>query len=127
MLTLGPATKVYLAAGPTDLRAGFDRLSILAQAVLDQNATSGHVFVFCNAQRTRIKILFWDGTGLWLLTKRLERGRYAWPAPADPSAPAAEGTGKSPRRLTLAHSELTLLLSGIDLAKTQKRDWWRRE
>ena len=68
MLTLGPATKVYLAAGPTDLRAGFDRLSILAQAVLDQNATSGHVFVFCNGQRTRIKILFWDGTGLWLLT-----------------------------------------------------------
>ena len=127
MLTPGPATKVYLAAGPTDLRAGFDRLGVLVQAVLDQSATSGHLFVFCNAQRSRIKILFWDGTGLWLLTKRLERGRFAWPAPAAPVDPAAEGAGKSPRRLTLAHSELTLLLSGIDLAKTQKRDWWRRE
>lgn len=121
MLTPGPATKVYLAAGPTDLRAGFDRLCVLVQALLDQSATSGHLFVFCNAQRTRIKILFWDGNGLWLLTKRLERGRFAWPAPA------AESTGKTPRRLTLAHSELTLLLSGIDLTKTQHRNWWRRE
>ena len=121
MLTPGPATKVYLAAGPTDLRAGFERLSVLVQAVLDQSAASGHVFVFCNAQRTRIKILFWDGTGLWLLTKRLERGRYAWPAAA------VEAPASAPRRLTLPHSELLLLLSGIDMSKTQRREWWRRE
>lgn len=121
MLTPGPATKVYLAAGPTDLRAGFERLSVLVQAVLEQSATSGHLFVFCNARRTRIKVLFWDGTGLWLLTKQLQRGRFAWPAPA------ADGTGPGPRCLTLPHSELTLLLSGIDLTKTQRRDWWRRE
>jgi len=121
MLTPGPATKVYLAAGSTDLRAGFERLCVLVQSVLEQSATSGHLFVFCNASRTRIKILCWDGSGLWLCTKRLERGRYAWPAVADGSAASA------PRRLTLPHSELTLLLSGIDLAKTQHRDWWRRE
>jgi transposase len=121
MLTPGPATKVYLAAGPTDLRAGFQRLSVLVQAVLNQSATSGHLFVFCNAQRPRVKILFWDGSGLWLLTKRLERGRFAWPACAP------QGAGAAPRSLTLPHSELTLLLSGIDLAKTQRRDWWRRE
>lgn len=120
MLSPGPATKVYLAAGATDLRAGFDRLSGLVQSVLEQSAVSGHLFVFCNATRTRIKILYWDGTGLWLLTKRLERGRYAWPAAA--AAPAS-----APRRLTLAHSELLLLLSGIDLAKTRRREWWRRE
>ena len=119
MLSLGPATKVYLAAGATDLRAGFERLSVLVQAVLEQSALSGHLFVFCNATRTRIKILYWDGTGLWLLTKRLERGRYAWPAAA------AETAAPAPRRLALAHSEL--LLSGIDLSKTQRRDWWRRE
>ncbi len=117
MLSIGPATKVYLAAGATDLRAGFDRLSVLVQSVLEQSAVSGHLFVFCNATRTRIKILYWDGSGLWLLTKRLERGRYAWPAAA----------ASAPRRLTLAHSELLLLLSGIDLAKTQRREWWRRE
>jgi transposase len=122
MLTPGPATKVYLAAGPTDLRAGFDKLCILVQSVLEQSAASGHLFVFCNAPRTRIKILFWDGTGLWLLTKRLERGRFAWPA-----AGAAQNAGAAPRRLCLAHSELTLLLSGIDLAQTKRRDWWRRE
>lgn len=68
MLSPGPATKVYLAAGATDLRAGFERLSVLVQAVLEQNALSGHLFVFCNATRTRVKILYWDGTGLWLLT-----------------------------------------------------------
>jgi transposase len=121
MLTPGPATKVYLAAGSTDLRAGFERLSVLVQAVLDECATSGHLFVFCNAQRTRIKILFWDGSGLWLLTKRLERGRFAWPVSG------AQGAETGGRRLTLPHSELTLLLSGIDLVKTQRRDWWRRE
>jgi len=120
MLSPGPATKVYLAAGATDLRAGFDRLSVLVQSVLEQSAVSGHLFVFCNAPRTRIKILYWDGSGLWLLTKRLERGRYAWPAAEEAPASAA-------RRLTLAHSELLLLLSGIDLAKTQRREWWRRE
>lgn len=121
MLTPGPATKVFLAAGPTDLRAGFDRLCALVQSILDQSATSGHLFVFCNAQRTRVKILFWDGSGLWLLTKRLERGRFVWPAAA------AERTGTAPRRLTLSHSELTLMLSGIDLAQTRRRNWWRRE
>ena len=57
MLTPGPATKVYLAAGPTDLRAGVDKLCVLVEALLDQSATSGHLFVFCNAQRSRIKIL----------------------------------------------------------------------
>lgn len=121
MLSPGPATKVYLAAGPTDLRAGFERLGVLVQSLLGQSATSGHLFVFCNAPRTRIKILYWDGSGLWLLTKRLERGRYAWPAVA------AQSPESAPRRLTLPHSELLLLLSGIDLVKTKRRDWWRRE
>jgi transposase len=82
MLTTSPATRVWLAAGATDLRAGFDRLCILAQSVLGQQASSGHLFVFCNAARTRVRILYFDGTGLWLLTKKLERGRFAWTAVA---------------------------------------------
>ena len=121
MLTTSPATRVWLAAGATDLRAGFDRLCILAEAVLGQQASSGHLFVFCNASRTRVRILYFDGTGLWLLTKRLERGRFAWPAAALDADPAV------PRRMTLSHSELLMLLSGIDLAGTTRRSWWRKE
>lgn len=127
MWSPGPATKVYLAAGATDLRAGFERLTVLVQAVLEQSALSGHLVVFCHATRTRIKILYWDGTGLWLLTKRLERGRYAWPAAPAGKEAKPEGAPSAPRRLTLPHNELLLLLSGIDLSKTQRRDWWRRE
>jgi transposase len=121
MLTTSPATRVWLAAGATDLRAGFDRLCILAESVLGQQASSGHLFVFCNASRTRVRILYFDGTGLWLLTKRLERGRFAWPAAARDADPAV------PRRMTLSHSELLMLLSGIDLAGTTRRSWWRKE
>ena len=121
MLTTSPATRVWLAAGATDLRAGFDRLCILAESVLGQQASSGHLFVFCNASRTRVRILYFDGTGLWLLTKRLERGRFAWPAAALDADPAV------PRRMTLSHSELLMLLSGIDLAGTTRRSWWRKE
>ena len=86
-----------------------------------QQASSGHLFVFCNASRTRVRILYFDGTGLWLLTKRLERGRFAWPAAALDADPAV------PRRMTLSHSELLMLLSGIDLAGTTRRSWWRKE
>ncbi len=121
MLTTSPATRVWLAAGATDLRAGFDRLCVLAESVLGQQASSGHLFVFCNASRTRVRILYFDGTGLWLLTKRLERGRFAWPAAALDADPAV------PRRMTLSHSELLMLLSGIDLAGTTRRSWWRKE
>jgi transposase len=66
MLTPGPLTKIYLAAGATDLRAGFEKLTILAQALFAQSPTCGHYFLFCNASRTRLKVLCWDGSGLWL-------------------------------------------------------------
>ena len=121
MLTTSPATKVWLAAGPTDLRAGFDRLCSLVEATLGQNATSGHLFVFCNAARSRIRILYFDGIGLWSLTKRLERGRFAWPVAAPDADPSV------PRRMALTHGELLMLLSGIDLAGTSRRNWSRRE
>lgn len=140
MLNPSLTTKIYLAAGATDLRAGFEKLTVLAQALFAQPAVSGHYFLFCNAARTRLKILCWDGSGLWLLTKRLERGRFAWPelqitAPTFASMlpPAHSGssvdsgppdTGTLPM-ITLNAAELTLLLSGIDLTCTQRRGWWR--
>lgn len=117
MFALSAATKVYLAAGATDLRKGFDGLYALVEGVLEQSPLSGHIFLFANATRTRLKVLFWDGSGLWICAKRLERGRYAWPA-------CAEGEG---RRVVMSQSELTLLLAGVDLERTQRRVWWRRE
>ena len=117
MFALSPATKVYLAAGPTDLRKGFDGLCALVESVLGEAPLSGHIFLFANATRTRLKVLVWDGSGLWICSKRLERGRYAWLA-------WIEGEG---RRVVMNQSELALLLSGVDLERTRRREWWRRE
>jgi transposase len=74
---------------------------------------SGHVFGFCNQQRNRLKLLYWDGSGLWVCAKRLEQGRFRWPT--------AEGIDK----IRLSQAELALLLEGIDLTHTQQRRWYR--
>lgn len=118
MLSLGPATKVHLLAGATDMRRGFEGLLALASGLLHEEPLSGHLFVFCNKQRTRLKALFWDGSGLWVCAKRLEKGRFSWPAPV------AEGAS---RKVLLTQAELTLLLAGIDLEATRRRNWYRVE
>ena len=79
MISPGPATRVFLALGATDMRKGFEGLAGLVRAQLGEEPLSGHLFVFSNAARTRVKILFWDGSGLWVCGKRLERGRFCWP------------------------------------------------
>jgi len=76
---------------------------------------SGHLFLFCNAQRNRLKVLVWDGTELWVCAKRLEKGRFTWPQCGD-----AQG------KVVLSHEELSLLLGGIDLAKTKHKRWYRK-
>jgi transposase len=116
MFAWGPATRIYLAAGATDMRKGFEGLFGLARDRLQVEPLSGHVFLFANAQRNRLKLLFWDGSGLWVCAKRLEKGRFGWPV-----APAGEA------RVTLTSEELALLLGGIDLAATRRRAWFRRE
>lgn len=114
MLTLGPTIKVYLARGATDMRKSFDSLSGAVGALLAQDPLSGHLFVFCNRRRNMVKILFWDGSGFWLLAKRLARGTFAWPEPADDR-----------RTIELRPDELSALLGGIDLERTTWRPWWR--
>jgi transposase len=114
MFGLGPATRVYLAAGATDMRKGFEGLYGMARDRLACDPLSGHVFVFANARRNRLKLLFWDGSGLWVCAKRLERGRFRWPE-------AAAGQVK----VTLGQEELALLLGGIDLTQTRRRGWYR--
>lgn len=78
MFGLGPATHIYLAAGATDMRKGFEGLYGLVRDRLQCEPLSGHVFLFANAQRNRLKLLFWDGSGLWVCAKRLEKGRFGW-------------------------------------------------
>jgi transposase len=75
---LSRSTRVFVREGVTDLRLGFEGLFGLVEQQLRQDPLSGHLFVFCNRQRTRIKVLTWDGSGLWLCTKRLEQGTFAW-------------------------------------------------
>lgn len=115
MFGWGLATKIYLAAGATDMRKGFEGLYGLVRDRLALEPLSGHVFLFSNAQRNRLKLLFWDGSGLWVCAKRLEKGRFRWPA-------AESGQSK----VVLSHEELTLLLGGIDLAGSRRRGWFRR-
>jgi transposase len=115
MFGWGPATRIYLAAGATDMRKGFEGLYGLVREKLLLDPLSGHVFLFSNAQRNRLKLLFWDGSGLWVCAKRLEKGRFRWP-------PATGGQA----RVVLSHEELALLLGGIDLAGSQRRGWYRR-
>jgi transposase len=115
MFGLGPATKVYLAVGATDLRKGFEGLYGLARDALGLDPLSGHLALFCNRQRNRLKILFWDGHGLWICAKRLERGRFSWPSAAGPSA-----------CITLSPEEFALLIGGIDLSQTRRKNWYRK-
>ena len=79
MLNYATATRVFVAIAPVDLRAGFNQLFALSRSVLQQDPLSGHWFVFTNRQRNRVKLLFWDGSGLWVCAKRLEKGRFSWP------------------------------------------------
>ena len=74
MIPLGAATRVYLAAGATDLRKSFEGLSGLVRHRLKEDPLSGHLFVFANRGRNRVKVLYWDGSGLWVCAKRLEQG-----------------------------------------------------
>ena len=114
MFGWGPATKIYLAAGATDMRKGFEGLYGLVRDRLALEPLSGHVFLFSNAQRNRLKLLFWDGSGLWVCAKRLEKGRFRWPS-------AESGQTK----MVLTPEELALLLGGIDLAGSRRRGWFR--
>ena len=116
MFGVSPATKIYLGAGPVDMRKGFDGLYGLVRDQLGQEPLSGHLFLFTNRDRTQIKALVWDGSGLWVCAKRLEKGRFRWPT--------VTGTERS---IVLQAAELAMLLNGLDLKQAQpRRGWYRR-
>lgn len=115
MFGLTTATRVFVAAGATDMRKGVDGLFGLVRDALGEDPLSGHLFLFANRARTRVKVLVFDGSGLWVCSKRLEKGRFAWPK-----------AGEEQTRIAMRAEELTLLLSGIDLAQAKPRKWFRR-
>jgi transposase len=117
MIPLGPATRIFLALEATDMRKSFEGLSSLARHQFKEDPLSGHLFVFTNRSRNRLKLLYWDGSGLWVCAKRLEKGRFFWPKPEVIPETCA---------LRILPEELTLLLSGIDLEKSRQRNWWRK-
>ena len=96
-----PGTRVWLVAGVTDMRRGFDGLSAQVQTTLSLNPFSGHLFVFRGRRGDRIKVLWWDGDGMCLYAKRLERGKFVWPR-------AESG------KVYLTPAQLSMLLEGID-------------
>ena len=115
MISVGPATRVFLAVGVTDMRKGYDGLHALVVRQLCEDPLSGHLFVFANRERTRLKILCWDGSGLWVCGKRLEKWRFTWPGPD-----AVDGKAR------LTGAEFAMLLGGIDLKRAKIKAWQRK-
>lgn len=110
MIPVPNHTKVWLAAGVTDMRKGFAGLSALTEKVLKQDTFGGHLFVFRGRRGDLIKIIWWDGQGAYLFSKRLERGRFVWP-------------GVSGGKLTISPAKQAMLLEGIDWRMPQRT--WR--
>jgi transposase len=108
------SVKVCLATRPCDLRKSFDSLSVVVSNELREDPLSRKVFVFLNRLCDRIKLLYWDGTGLWILTKRLERGRFCRP----------KGISKDAAKIVIKPEALEMLLSGIDLKDGMQRAWY---
>lgn len=117
MLSFSGSLKVLVALEPCDMRKGFNGLFTAVTERLGEDPKGGALFVFCNRRHTRIKILYWDGTGLWLLTKRLEQGTFAWPKLTEPER----------TKLWLTPQALALLTDGVDLRGAKLRPWYERE
>jgi transposase len=114
MFGLGLATKIYIGLDAVDMRKGFEGLYGLVRDQLGQDPLSGHLFLFSNRTKTRLKALVWDGSGLWVCAKRLEKGRFRWPT---------AGQGHS---VVMRPEELAMLVNGLDLAQARPRKNWLR-
>jgi len=104
MLSDSPVGRVYLACGPTDLRKSIDGLAVLVKESFDLDPFSSSLFVFCNRQRDKVKILRWDHNGFWLYYRRLERGKFQWPPRTGENIPVA-----------IDYRQLRWLLDGLAL------------
>jgi transposase len=109
--------KVFVAVEPCDMRKGFNGLHALVTERLGEDLRQGALFVFTNRRHTRLKILFFDGTGLWVCTKRLEEGTFSWPKNLEPLT----------TKLCLTPQALAMLADGVDLRGAKLRPWYERD
>lgn len=116
MLTLPSSVRIFVAAEAVDLRRGFDGLAAATRSLIHEEPESGHLFVFLNRRRNRIKLLVWDRTGYVIVYKRLERGTF--------TLATAPAPGR--RHVEMDAGELALVLEGIDLRDSVRRTRWRR-
>src|SRR6056297_173283 len=116
MFNFANSLRIYLCVEPTDMRKSFNGLYAIAKHELEHNPMDGSLFVFANRRRDRVKLLYWDGTGFWVLAKRLEKGTFWWPGPGE-----AESGG-----LEIKPESLSMLLNGIDLKAGSLRAWFCR-
>ena len=116
MLSFAGSLRIFIALDSCDMRAGVNTLHALVGDRLKEDSRSGTLFVFTNRRRKLIKVLYWDGTGMWLMTKRLEQGTFFWPRAAQ------EGQVK----LELKPEAFALLTDGIDMHGAKPRGWYER-
>jgi len=114
MIGFSIGVKVFLCTEPTDMRRGFDGLSGMAESLMQQDPLSGHLFVFRNRNRDKLKILYWDQDGLAIWYKRLEQGTFQFPTDGKAQDEVTAGT-------EISNSQLSLLLGGIDLRTARRR------
>lgn len=117
MLSFTGSLKIFVALEPVDLRKSFNGLEAVVSERLGEDLRAGALFVFTNRRHSRLKILYWDGSGLWVMIKRLERGTFAWPRNVE------AGVSK----MKLAPEALAMLTDGIDLRGARMRPWYERE
>jgi transposase len=113
MLSFSGSLKIYVAVEPCDMRKGYEGLAGLVTTALRQDLRGGALFVFSNRRHNRLKVLYFDGTGLWLMTKRLEEGTFSWP----------QGEHKV---MVLRPEAFAMLTDGVDLRGAKMRPWYER-
>ena len=113
MITFPNSLRILVAIEPCDMRKSFDGLSAIVVNQLNENATSGSLFLFTNKRRNRLKILYFDGSGLWVMVKRLEKGTFSWPRSASDT-----------KSVKLSATALAMLTDGIELRDGGTRPWY---
>jgi transposase len=117
MLSFAGSLKIWVALEPCDMRKGYEGLAGLVSQRFGREPRDGALYVFTNKTRTRLKILYWDGSGLWVMGKRLEKGRFSWPQAADGER----------IKLCLRPEALAMLTDGIELKGARMKPWYGRE